>query len=117
MKINFVMFLIALAIAVLIGYGFYSGNKEEPHTWLITIASGVFGFVTLAGVLAVGFNVRGSTGNIRAISILFFIISLISNLIFSFLTFTLASYIIINGILFLLYILIGYGVVKASKNA
>jgi hypothetical protein len=113
MKINFVMLLIALAIAVLIGYGFYSGNKEEPYTWLITIASGVFGFVTLAGILAVGFEVRGSTGNIRAVSILFFAITLISNLVFSFVTLKLAPYVIINGIFLLLYILIGYGVVKA----
>ena len=113
MKINFVMLLITLAIATLIAFGFYSGNKLEPYIWLITIASGIMAFVTLSGILAVNFDVRGSTGNIRAVSVLFFIISMVSNLIFSFISMNLAPYVIINGILLLLYILIGYGIVKA----
>jgi O-antigen/teichoic acid export membrane protein len=116
MKVNFVMLLIALAVAVLIAFGFYSGNKGEPYVWLITIASGGFGFVTLSGVMAVRFNARGSTGNVVAISIVFFVISLISNIIFSFLTLKLTPYVIINGILFLIYILIGYGTIKALKE-
>ena len=115
MKINIVMLLISLAIAALVAFGFYSSNKEEAYTWLITAASGIMAFVTLSGILAVSFNVRGSTGNIRAISILFLIVCLISNIIFSFITIALAPYVIINGILFLFYILIGYGIVKALK--
>jgi hypothetical protein len=116
MKVNFIMLFIALAVGVLIAFGFYSGNREERYLWLSTIASGALGFVTLSGVLAVGFNVGGSTGNVRAISILFFIIFLISHSIFSFLPWKLTPYIIINGILFIIYILIGYGVVKALKE-
>jgi len=115
MKINFVMLLIALAIAALIAFGFYSSNKEEPYVWLITIASGIMGFVTLSGILAVSFDVRGSTGNIRVVLILFFIAGLISNLVFSFAAMTPPPYIIINGIIFLLYILITYGIVKSPK--
>ncbi|MDR2596801.1 MAG: hypothetical protein LBC76_05700 [Treponema sp.] len=115
MKTNFVMLLIALAIAALIAYGFYSGNKNDENVWLITIASGIIVFVTLSGILAVSFEGRGGTGNVRVVSILFFIASIISNIIFSFVTLNTVSYIIINGILFLLYILIGYGVVKALK--
>ena len=115
MKINFVMLLIALAIAALIAFGFYSGNKEEPYVWLITIVSGIMGFVTLSGILAVGFDVRGSTGNVRVVSILFFIAGLVSNLVFTFVAMTPPPYIIINGILFLLYILIAYGIVRSLK--
>jgi len=115
MKINFVMLLIALAIAVLIAFGFYSGNGSDEYVWLITIASGIIGFVTLSGILAVSFDICGSTGNIRVVSILFFIASLISNLVFTFITLTPAPYIIINGILFFLYVLIGYGIINALK--
>jgi len=115
MKINFVMLLIAFAIAVLIGFGFYSGNKDETYVWLISMASGIFGFITLSGILAVTFEGRGSTGNVRVISILFFIASLISNFIFTFFSLTFTTYIIVNGILFLIYILIGYGIVRALK--
>ena len=116
MKINVVMLLIALAVAALIGFGFYSGNKENPYVWLITIASGVTGFVTLSGIIAISFPGRGGTGNVRVLSILFLIISLVSNLIFSFVILNLAPYIIVNGILFLLYISIAYGIIKALKD-
>ena len=113
MKVNFVMLFIALAIAALMAFGFYSGNDKDQYVWLITIASGIMGFITLAGILAVSFEGRGGTGNVRVVSILFFIASLVSNLIFSFITLNLAPYIIVNGILLLLYILIGYGIIKA----
>ena len=115
MKANVVMILIALAIAALIAFGFYSANKGETYVWLITIASGIMGFITLSGIFAVSFDTRGGTGNVRVVSILFFIGSLISNLIFSFAKFAFAPYIIINGILFLLFILVGYGIIKALK--
>ena len=115
MKINFVMLLIALALAILVAYGFYSGNKEEQYIWLITIASGTMGFVTLSGIFAVSFNVRGGTGNVRVVSILFFIVFLVSNTIFSFLPLTLPPYIIINGVLFLIFILLGYKVIKSLQ--
>jgi hypothetical protein len=72
-------------------------------------------FVTLAGIVAVGFNVQGTAGNIRIVSVLFFIILLVSNIIFSFVTFSLAPYIIVNGILFLIFILISYGIIRALK--
>jgi len=115
MKVNFVMLFIALAIAVLIAFGFYSGNDNDEHVWLITIASGIMGFITLSGILAVSFEGRGGTGNVRVVSILFFIASLISNLISTFITLNFAPYIIINGTLLLLYILIGYGIIRALK--
>jgi hypothetical protein len=115
MKINPILLLIAAGIAALIGFGFYSANKAEELVWAITIGSGLLSLITLSGIFAVNFDARGGTGNVRIISGLFFAISLVSNIIFNFLNFTLPPYIIINGILFLLYILIGYGVTRALK--
>jgi hypothetical protein len=115
MKINPVMLIVSLAIAGLISFGFYTANNGEVYLWLITIGSAFLCFVTLSGILAVGFDIRGGTGNYKIVSALFFILTLISNIIFNFLSFTLASYIIINGILFLLYIVIEYAIIKALK--
>jgi hypothetical protein len=115
MKINPVMLLISLAIAALIAFGFYNGNKGETYVLLITIGSGLLGFITLAGILAVNFDVKGGTGNFRIVSVLFFVITLISNLIFNFLNFSLTPYVMVNGILLLLYILIEYGIIRALK--
>ncbi|GHV39117.1 hypothetical protein AGMMS50268_03450 [Spirochaetia bacterium] len=115
MKINPVMLIISLAIASLIAFGFYSGNKDETYQLLLTIGTGIFAFLTLSCTLAVSFDVRGGTGNVRIVSVIFFIISIASGLIFNFLNFSLAPYVIINGILLLVFILIEYAVIKALE--
>jgi hypothetical protein len=113
MKINPVMLIVSLAASGLIAFGFYTANQGEAHLWLITIGSAFLCFITLSGILAVGFDIRGGTANYKIVSALFFIAALISNIIFNFLNFTLAPYIFINGILFLLFITIEYIIIKA----
>jgi hypothetical protein len=115
MKINPVMLIVSLAISGLVAYGFYTTNQGEVYPWLISIGSAFLCFITLSGILTVSFDIRGGTGNYKIVSVLFFIITLISNIIFSFLNFTLPPYIIINGILFLLFIALEYAIIKAIK--
>jgi hypothetical protein len=115
MKIDPVMLIVSLSISALIAFGFYTANQGEIYLWLITIGSAFLCFITLSGILAVSFDVKGGSGNYKIVSALFFIITLISNIIFNFLNFTLAPYIIINGILFLLFITIEYAIIKALR--
>jgi hypothetical protein len=116
MKINWVMLLISLAIAVLAAYGFYAWNNGESVQWLITIGSGLMLLVTLGGCLAVSSETRGLAGNIRIISLIFFIISIVSNCIFSVISeMNIPPYIIINGIILLLFVLISYAINRALK--
>jgi len=117
MRMNFVMLLIALAIATLSAYGFYAWNSGETFQLLITIGAGFLIFITFSGIIALkSAGGRGSVGNIRVLSIIFLIISIISNVIFSIISLVApTSYIIVNGILFLIFILIGYGVINALK--
>jgi len=115
MKINVVFLFISLAIASLVGYGFYSWNSEETFQLLIAISTGIMVFITISGIIAIQTaGGKGSVGNIRALSIVFFIIFIISNIIFSSITLiSPTSYIVINGILFLVYILIAYAINRA----
>ena len=117
MKMNFVMLLIALAFAALSGYGFYVWNTSEPYQLLITIGAGVLIFITFGGIITIqSAGGRGSVANIRVLSIIFLIISIIGNIIFSIIPFSSpTSYILVNGIIFLLYFLIGYSVIRALK--
>jgi hypothetical protein len=115
MKIDPVMLIVSLSISALIAFGFYTANQREIYPWLISIGSAFLCFITLSGILAVSFDVEGGSGNYKIVSTLFFIITLISNIIFNFLNFTLAPYIIINGILFLLFITIEYAIIKALR--
>jgi len=117
MKVNPVFILISLAIAALAGYGFFSWNSGEAYQILIVIGAGIIIFVTLSGIIAIqSTDARGSLGNIRALSIVFFLIGVISNIIFSIISINApAAYIVINGIIFLVYILIAYAISRALK--
>jgi hypothetical protein len=114
MKINWVLALISLAIAGLIAFGFYSGNSDETYQLLITIGSGLSFLITLGGLLALS-SLHGVTVNIKVTSILFFIGLLIEHIIFSFNGVKLAPYIIITGILIMVYMLVCYGIIRALK--
>ena len=117
MKVNPIFLLISFAIASLAGYGFFAANSGETYQLLVTIGAGIFIFITFSGIIAIqSTGGRGSVGNIRALSIAFFPIAIISNIIFSFITLvTPTAYIIINGIFFLIYILIAYAIIRALK--
>lgn len=117
MKVNMVFLLISLAIAALAGYGFFSWNSGDPFQLLITIGTGIMVFITLSGIIALQtISEKGSVGNIRALSVVFLIIFIISNIIFSIISLiTPSSYIVINGILLLVYILIAYAINRALR--
>jgi hypothetical protein len=114
MKINVALLLISLAIAALAAFGFFVGNGDEPYRLVITIGSGLSFFVTLGGVFALS-AANGGTVNIKVVSALFFIALLIENVVFSFTAIRLAPYVIITGILLLVYVLIVYAITRALK--
>ena len=92
MKINWILVLISLGISAFAGYGFFSGTGNI----LLTVGSGVFLFATFSGI--------------------FLVLVLVEHLIFVFSGFRQTAYIVITGILFLLYLLIFYGIIKALKE-
>lgn len=114
MKINFVQTIIAIAASLLIAYGLYSFHDSENK---ILLSVGSFVFLATALVMAIGasFELPRTTTNIRVVSGIFFVIALISNLIFTFINFSVPSYVIINGILLLVFILIAYSINKAKQ--
>ena len=91
-------------------------NSNESTQLLICIFTGVISFISLTGIIAIRSKGDGSVGNIRALSIVFFIISLVVNFIFSFVNFEKpTAYIITNGIILIVYITICYSIYKALK--
>ena len=114
MKINFVQTIISIAVSSLIAYGLYSFRYCENK---ILLSAGSFAFLASALVMTIGasFELPRTTTNIRVVSGIFFAIALISNLIFTFINFSVPSYIIINGILLLVFILIAYSINKAKQ--
>jgi len=115
MKINGLLIIICAAIAGLIAFGFFAVNKDEVYRILLTVGSGFTLFSTLVGIVALSSPNRGSIVNIRVVSILFFLALLIEHILFSIFDVSLTPYIVITGILFLLYILLCYLIIRALK--
>jgi hypothetical protein len=118
MKINVITLTIAFAVAALAAYGFYAANSAETDIPLANaLGGGIALFITLAGTIAVGSkDGNGGTVNIRLASGVFFVLVLIEQIIFCFVSFSLAPYIIVTGILTLVYVLIAYGIGKTLQN-
>jgi len=117
MRINPILLFITLAISGLAGYGFFAWNDGEAYQLLAAIGGGVTIFLPLCGLLALSSKGWGATGNIRALSAVFLVLEIISNIIFSVVNMTApTAYIITNGILVLVYILIAYAVTQSLKG-
>lgn len=114
MKINFVQTIIAIAVSLLIAYGLYSFHNSENK---ILLSAGSFVFLATTLVLSIGtsFSLPRTTTNVRVVSGIFFAVALISNLIFTFISFSIPIYIITNGILFLVFILIANSIYEAKQ--
>jgi hypothetical protein len=113
MKLTFIPTIIAIGIAALIAYGFYSFHSSDNK---ILLSAGSFVLLALPLVLAIGanFTLPRTTANIRIVSGIFFIALFASNLTFSFCSFSTPLYIIINSILLMIFTLIIYSIIRVK---
>jgi hypothetical protein len=114
MKVNFIQTIIAVAISILIAYGFYSFHNGESKL-ILSVGSLLFLSATLIMAIGISFKQSRTTTNIRVVSGIFFFVGVVSNLIFSFFHFVVPSYIIVNGILLLTFGLIAYSIFRAKQ--
>jgi hypothetical protein len=114
MKINFIQTIIGIAMSLLITYGLYSFHIFE-NKLLLSVGSFVLLSATLILTLGTSFELPRTTTNVRVVSGIFFFVALISNLIFTFIDFSIPSYIIINGILLLVFISIAHSIIKSKQ--
>lgn len=111
MKINLIKLIIAIFISVLICHRFYSCAHPDKSL-LLTIDSYITLSGTMLGSIGIDFEDRRNGINIRLVSSIFFVIFLILGVIFSCFEFSNPLYVIINGLLLLIYIHITYSIYK-----
>jgi hypothetical protein len=118
MKVNGIFLLIAFAIAALAGYGFYAANSAETDIPLVNaLGGGIALFITLGGAIAVRSEDEGGrTMNFAVSSWVFFVLLLIEQIVFCFVPFSLPPYVIVTGVLTLVYVLIAYAIGKGMAN-
>jgi hypothetical protein len=115
MKVNIVNSLVAAAFSALIAYGCYALCDYKEVQLLVTIAAFVQFLVLGLGTMAVSLPEGRSTVMFRILSGVFFGIAVISNLTFACFNFNVPLYIILNGVVLLIYILSALGIARAKQ--
>ena len=114
MKIQPTSLIITLGISVLIAYGLYVFSENENKV-LIGVGSAIISLTTLVAALGVSYNDGRVGANIRIVGMLFFSLGITSNIVFSTLHFPRPAYIVTNGILLLLFLLIANFIRKTKE--
>lgn len=114
MKIKVIPSIIVALLCALIAYGLYILCSSDNNL-LVSIGFGVMALCTLLAIFGVSFEPHRTSVNIKVTSIVFFLLALISNVIFAFVQFSVPLYVIVNGIILLLWLLIVYGINRAGQ--
>lgn len=115
MKINVIPTCIAVAIAILCSYGlFQMTNNENPI--VLIIGNFISIALILSTIIGVAFNQSRLSVNIKVTSAVFLVLSVISNCVFCFATNSISAYIVTNGVLLLIWILLVYKMWEGGKD-
>lgn len=105
MKIDGTKSIITILLCALLAYGFYAICDVQELKWLLCISSFLTTAVTGLFTIGVSLTAERTSMMFKAFSGIAFGIFIIMNLIFSFIDFNIPFYVIINGLLLLIYAL------------
>ena len=114
MKLDAVKSLIAVAFSALLAYACYEICNYEHVQWVI--AAGTFVSIGIPMILALGVSSQQERSSVmlKTLSWIFLLIEVISNGVFVFFDFSIPVYIIVNGLILLIFVLI-YNSVYRTK--
>jgi hypothetical protein len=115
MKFNVVKTVVAVAMSALIAYAYFAFSPWGNGA-LVSIGSFIENTIIL--ITALGITIEGARtmANLKIVGWLFFLVSLVTNGIFAAINFGQPAYIIINGLILLIFVLVAYSIGKASKE-
>lgn len=108
MKINIFLSFISIALACLSGYLAFNIAEGNENDKIYGIGSGVCFVTTLIPLIGLQYESSQLGTNIRVLSVLFFVVFLISHFCFAGFSVKMPYYIICNGIFLLIYLAIIY---------
>ena len=114
MKVDVLKSVIALGISALLAYACY--EICDHGSLKMTIATGAFVALAIPSLLAMGLSPKQERRAVvlKTLSWSFFIIEILTNAIFAFCKFSTPTFIIINGIIILLFVVIYSSIFKAK---
>jgi hypothetical protein len=114
MKFKTIPSLIALVISALIAFGFYHFYSGENRN-LLCLGTFVLISISLIQLIGIRYRLPRTNTNIATVSGIFFVITLICNVIFSISVLSSSLYVIVNGLLLMVYVYIVYSIQKAKQ--
>lgn len=118
MRFNLVKTIIAIALSLLIAYGFFvfwGGEQESNLHYTTAITALLFSMVTLVGAFGCKYETERITAILRMLSGLSFFVGLGALILITLFTNSLPVLIIVMGILSLIYILIVYAIAQSGQ--
>lgn len=117
MRINKVFALIALAISVLLGYGVYTVAGDDPNKDFAFVYSVLSFLITLTPGIAVISSEDSRKGvTIRVLSFAFLLGMLLSHFLFAGWGIKMNYYIIVNGLIDIIFLGCLYGIYKTNMD-
>lgn len=116
MKFNIIPSLIAIAIGVLLGYGVFSVADKDPNADLAFGVSAVSFCITLIFGIGMSYGDKRKGVSLKTLSIVAVIVMAISQFVFAAVGIHKSSYIIVNCLLFVIFLGIFYGIYKSVQN-
>lgn len=113
MKLNPLNVVIAILISLLLAYALWSFDGALKN--YVAIGAFVFFACTLVPCLAHSDGVTRRLLNLRVVATVFFLIGLAINAIFSFVSNSGTTYVVINGLSFLVYVFVANNVYTARQ--
>lgn len=114
MKVKLIPAIIVVALSALIAYGLYCFCVSDNNL-LVSLGFLVMALCILLAAFGVGIEPHRTSVNIKVTSIVFFVLALISNAVFAFVQFSTPLYVVVNGILLLLWLMVVYGIRRARQ--
>ena len=108
MKANIFLTFISIVLATLVGYLAYNVASGDENDMICGISSGICFATTLIPTIGIQYESGRLGTNIRVFSALFFIVFAISHFCFAGFGVKMPYYIIVNGIILMIYLAIFY---------
>ena len=115
MKINFFKVVITFFISLLLSYALYN-IQDNVNKTLLSLGSFVLFISTLLVAICIDFDDKRKTTNLKILGGLFFLVFLSINIFFGLINFNISTYITLNGIILLLFLLVTYNLIKAKLS-
>lgn len=116
MKLNNIPSLLALAISLLFGYGFYAVAGDDPNAALAFMGGSICLFVILFVSMGLSYEDGRKGVSLQVLGFSSAIVMLISQFAFALFGIRTNAYIIVNGIILLLFLSIYYAIYRCRQD-